>query len=403
MKHPSASNETVRSGIETQKLALDVMDRNAFALLLRRSGLLKERQIENSLQKSQAGDRAIELAQLLVKEGQLTPFQASELLAGRYAGFILGPYRILERIDRGGMGNVFKALHTVMNREVALKAIPVDLISERRTRLQFRQEIRTAAQLNHPHIVSSYDANRVGSIFYLVMELVHGPNLLRLVQEQGRIPPALGRDLLRQAAEALEHAHDLGITHCDIKPANLLVANAPGWHGHELPPAGVASDLTKPRRPALKILDFGIARMRGLSSNQSQVHSRKPEQHAGIYGTPDFVAPEQAHDLSKADARSDLYSLGCTFYYALAGQVPFPGESSLEKLIKHLSEEPAPLERFCPEIPPIVAAAIRKLMAKHPSDRFQSAAELIQALATEVLTGGAVPVAPVPAPAGDAI
>jgi eukaryotic-like serine/threonine-protein kinase len=343
---------------------------------------MKERHIEQALHKSQPGDRALELAQLLVTDGQLTPFQASELLAGRYAGFILGPYRILERIDRGGMGNVFKALHTVMNRTVALKAIPVDLIKDRRTRLQFREEIHTAAQLNHPHIVISYDANRVGSIFYLVMELVHGPNLLRLVQEQGPLSPALAPLLMRQATEALEHAHGLGIIHCDIKPANLLVADAPSWAGFELRDQGPAP-AGNSAKPSLKILDFGIARMRSLSGHQSQVHSRHGETNEGIYGTPDFVAPEQAHDLSKADARSDLYSLGCTFYYALAGQVPFPGDSSLEKLIKHLSEQPVPIERLCPGVPPVVAVALRKLMAKHPSDRFQSATELLAALAVE--------------------
>jgi serine/threonine protein kinase len=271
-----------------------------------------------------------------------------------------------------------------MERVVALKAIPVERIRDRETRMQFRDEVRTAARLTHPHIVMSYDANRHGNVWYLVMELVPGPNLQRLVVVNGPIAPPLAELLLRQAAEALRYAHGLGVIHCDIKPANLLIANAPGWIESELARAGMLAVPAGP--PCVKILDFGIARLGELGDGGAKGWQR--EVTSG-FGTPDYVAPEQAHDLNKADARSDLYSLGCTFYFAVTGRVPFPGDTALEKLIKHLAEQPAPIEQFCPSVPPFLAEVIRKLMAKHPSDRFQNAAELLTALET-----GAMPAQP---------
>jgi serine/threonine-protein kinase len=355
------------------------VDREAFIDRLRRSGLVRPSVIDRCLDEASPEDDGLVLARQLVADGQLTAFQAKELLLGRSQGFFLGPYRILDRIDRGGAANVFTALHTVMKRTVALKAIPLDLVRDPRARAQFRDEVRTAAKLIHPHIALSYDANRDGNVFYMVMELVPGPNLRRLVRKQGPVPPALAVDLMRHAAEALDHAHRLGIIHCDIKPANFLVANAPGWIGRDLAPANAEQNSSQP--PCLKILDFGISRMHGRKTRvELPEEGPRPGESTGVYGTPDFVAPEQAHDLGKADARSDLYSLGCTFYFALAGRVPFPGETSLEKLIKHLSEEPRPLEEVCPTVPKELAEIVRKLMAKHPGDRFQNAAELLAAL-----------------------
>lgn len=364
---------------ETPKPAPDPVDREAFIDRLRRSGLVRPSVIDRCLDEASPEDDGLVLARQLVADGQLTAFQAKELLLGRSQGFFLGPYRILDRIDRGGAANVFTALHTVMKRTVALKAIPLDLVRDPRARAQFRDEVRTAAKLIHPHIALSYDANRDGNVFYMVMELVPGPNLRRLVRKQGPVPPALAVDLMRHAAEALDHAHRLGIIHCDIKPANFLVANAPGWIGRDLAPANAEQNSSQP--PCLKILDFGISRMHGRKTRvELPEEGPRPGESTGVYGTPDFVAPEQAHDLGKADARSDLYSLGCTFYFALAGRVPFPGETSLEKLIKHLSEEPRPLEEVCPTVPKELAEIVRKLMAKHPGDRFQNAAELLAAL-----------------------
>jgi serine/threonine-protein kinase len=194
----------------------------------------------------------------------------------------------------------------------------------------------------------------------------------------------LAWELLRQTADALQYAHEKGVVHCDIKPANLLVANAPGWDGLERRRTQATPPGTLP--PLVKILDFGIARVRALGGGSVQVHSTHTHEPAGIYGTPDFVAPEQAQDLGQADPRSDLYSLGCTFFFALCGRVPFTGETTMEKLIQHLTELATPLEELCSGIPPPLASLIRRLMAKRPADRFQSAAELKAVLMQTPLT-----------------
>jgi serine/threonine protein kinase len=218
----------------------------------------------------------------------------------------------------------------------------------------------------HPNIVTAYDANQIGDRHFMVMEFVDGPNLEQLVRETGPLPIGQACDFMRQAAQGLQFALENHMVHRDIKPANLLVQRA----------GGSARD----SQCVVKILDFGLARL----------HQRGPEDEPGsntiltkehaVMGTPDFLSPEQARDLHKVDIRSDLYSLGCTFYFLVTGQVPFPGGSTLEKLVRHGTEETTPVERFRPETPAAVASIIRRLMAKQAGERFQSPAELAAAL-----------------------
>jgi serine/threonine protein kinase len=299
----------------------------------------------------------------LVASGFLTQFQAERLLAGKTDGFHLGPYVILEQVGRGTVGRVYKARHRTMNRPVAVKIVAAELTRTATDRQAFQKEVRTAAQLNHPNIVTAYDANELAERFYLVVEFVDGPDLEALVAERGPLSAAEACELVRQAAAGLAHAHGQGILHRDIKPTNLLVAR----------PSKTVAD------PQVKIADFGIAR---LSPSRSA----------------DYVAPESACDPAAADHRADLYSLGAVLYFLLAGRPPFPGGTPAEKLLRHLREEPARLESLRPDVPPTVAALVHQLLAKHPDNRPASAAEVVARLAA---TAGADVVC-VQLPAADA-
>jgi eukaryotic-like serine/threonine-protein kinase len=265
------------------------------------------------------------------------------------------------------MGRVFKAVHQTMNRIVALKVVTSQLVKTEQGRQLFMREVRAAARLMHPNIVTAYDANQIGDRHYMVMEFVDGPNLEQLVRQKGPLPVGQACDFIRQAANGLQFALENHMVHRDIKPANLLVQRAPGS--------------ARDRQCVVKILDFGLARL----------HQRNPDDEPGpntiltqentVMGTPDYVSPEQARDLHKVDIRSDLYSLGCTFYYLLTGQVPFPGGTTLEKLVRHGVEEPTPVHNLRPEVLAPVAGIVRRLMAKQPAERFQTPAELMAALA----------------------
>jgi serine/threonine-protein kinase len=344
-------------------------DRNTFQQHLRESGLLDTRQLREAAERL-GGAPAADQARALVQWGWLTPFQARMLLQGRSRGFILGPYRVLEQVGRGGMGKVYKAVHETMNRPVALKVLSPKLVRTRKAREVFRNEVRTAATLNHPNIVQAYDASERDGRFFLAMEYVAGVTLGALVRRRGPLPVGLACEVVRQAALGLAHAHEKGLVHRDVKPTNLMVSAAPARRGAKV--------------IQVKVLDFGLARLlrrsRGLAEGNEEV-GRHP-----ITGTPDFMSPEQARNRDGVDIRSDLYSLGCTFYYLLTGQVPFPGGGMLDKLVRHHSEVPAPPERLRPRVPPAVAAVVMRLLAKDPADRFQTPQELADALAPHAST-----------------
>jgi serine/threonine protein kinase/Leucine-rich repeat (LRR) protein len=303
------------------------------------------------------------LAREMLRRGWLTPYQINQLFQGRGAGLALGPYVLLERLGAGGMGQVFKARQQKLDRVVALKVIRKERLTHPDAGRRFLREIRAAAQLSHPNIVLALDADDVAGTPVLVMEYVEGGiDLARLVRQAGPLPVEQACDYLRQAALGLQHAHERGLIHRDIKPSNLLLD----------------------RQGRIKLLDLGLARLQEASDGDD---SGTLTREGVVMGTPDFIAPEQARDSRSAEARSDLYSLGCTFYYLLTGQVPFPGGTVMSKLIQHHQEEPVAVEQLRPDVPAEVGAVVRKLMAKAPEDRFQTAAELVAVLASGVKLG----------------
>jgi eukaryotic-like serine/threonine-protein kinase len=350
------------------------IDRQTFLANVRQSGLLTAEETANVEKDLPASNRGRSIARVFVEKGLLTRFQAERLLVNRTAGFLLGQYRILDQIGRGGMGRVFKAEHRTMGRIVALKVLAPDLLRTGRAQEMFLREVRAAAQLVHPNIVTAYDANEIDGRYYLVLEYVDGPNLEQLVRRQGPLPVGQACDYVRQIAHGLQCAHQLGMVHRDVKPANILVQRR-GLNGDDV--------------GLVKISDFGLARLH--NPNVADEFSGHPgtimTKANTVMGTPDYLSPEQARSLHKTDIRSDLYSVGCTFYFLLTGQVVFPGGGTLDKLIRHGAEKAADARDLRPETPAEVAAIVEKLLAKHPPDRYQTPAELAAALEPFAVSG----------------
>jgi tRNA A-37 threonylcarbamoyl transferase component Bud32 len=314
------------------------------------------------------------LARHLIEAGWLTPYQVNQLFQGRGQHLVLGRYLLLERLGEGGMGQVFKARHQSMNRIVALKIIRKECLANPDAVRRFQREIEAAAQLTHPNIVIAHDADHVGDTHFFAMEFVEGTDLARLVHQKGPLPVAEACDYIRQAALGLQHASERGLVHRDIKPGNLL--------------------LTK-KGNTIKVLDMGLARLQQTSETIAPALSLTVE--GSVMGTPDYIAPEQAHESHSVDTRADIYSLGCTLYFLLTGQVPFPGGTLMQKLMKHQSLEPPSAELLRPDLPPALLGVMRKMMAKRPEDRYQTPLESALALEQFTRSPSTVPLAvPVP-------
>jgi serine/threonine protein kinase len=272
-------------------------------------------------------------------------------------------YRIVRLLGAGGMGVVYQAEHRLMGRLAALKIISRRLTRDPQAVQRFRLEVQAAARLAHPNIVTVYDADRAGDLHFLVMEFVEGVNLARYVEEHGPLAPCQAVDFARQAALGLEHAFACGMVHRDIKPQNLM-----------LTPSG-----------QVKILDFGLARVTAAPEDVS-VGQSLPSGQSGmtaegmLLGSVDYLAPEQAVDPRQADIRADIYSLGCTLYFLLAGHAPFARRSQAEKLASHRTHTPTPLEELRCDLPPGLSAVIQRMMAKDPSARYPTPGGVAQAL-----------------------
>jgi WD40 repeat protein/serine/threonine protein kinase len=329
-----------------------------FLEVVRKSNQVDPGRLEAYLHQHRGGDTLPpdprKFAALLVREGILTNFQAEQFLQGRYRGFQLGGYRIIERLGAGGTGTVYLAEHEVMKRRVALKVLPAAFAADPAVLERFRREAQAAAALDHPNIVRAYDFRHEGQLHFLVMEYVNGPSLEQVLQGQGPLPVGVACEYARQAAVGLQHAHEAGLVHRDVKPGNLLVD-----------PSGI-----------VKILDMGLAR---FSPEGQESVTRQFDENA-VMGTADYLAPEQAINLHNVDSRADIYSLGATLYALLAGRAPFAEGTVTQKLLWHQMRDPTPLDEVRPDVPPEVADLVAGMMAKDPERRYQTAAEVAEAL-----------------------
>jgi serine/threonine protein kinase len=333
--------------------------------LVRQSGLLDAERLDAYLGQMWPAaplPEPIRLACALVRDGLLTYFQAKQLLRGKWRGFRIGGYRVLERLGSGGGANVFLCDHVVMRHRVAIKVLSQAPGDDSASLQRFYREARAGAALRHPNIVRAYDVGCDGRLHFLVMDYVDGSNLRTIVRRQGPLSLLRATHYIRQAALGLQHAHERGIIHRDVNPGNLLLD----------------------RRGTVKMLDLGLARF---------LHEPEPDP-GDIVGTADYMAPEQARDSLTVDRRADIYGLGATFYYLLTGQAPFAeAETLARKLICHQAATPRPLRELRPEVPETLAAIVDRMMAKEPRQRFQSAAEVVAVLASWTQ----VPVPPPPA------
>jgi len=263
----------------------------------------------------------------------------------------IGKYEVVKHIATGGMGAVYRAVDLDLGRPVALKILPPDLAANPLVVERFRREAKAAAKLRHENIVTIYEFEEDRGTQFLVLEFVEGTDLQAYITQKGRLEPEEARLLLLQAARALDHAHRQGIVHRDIKPSNFLVAQKDG-------------------QPLLKLTDLGLARE--TSEDEFRV-----TRDGTTVGTVDYMSPEQARNSGLADIRSDIYSLGCTFYHMLAGQAPFAEGSLTERIYKHVETEPEDIRTLNPAVDLGLARILRRMLEKKPADRHQTPAELI--------------------------
>lgn len=331
----------------------DLLDR------VRRSGIIPADRLEWFLGGLQSSGHApatpAGMLDRLVETGLITRFHADRLAAGKYKGFQLGSYLILDQLGAGGMGQVYLAEHVNMRRLAALKVLPPLSYDDHVARERFFREARAAGTLDHPNIVRVFDLCQEGKILYLVMEYVEGVSLQALVARHGPLEVGAACHYARQVAFGLQHAHELGFVHRDIKPANLIID----------------------RLGVVKILDLGLVRTEAdaAAGLTQALHSKH------ILGTADYVAPEQAVDSSAVDIRADIYSLGATLYFALTGRPLFPNGKVAQKLVWQQMKEPVPVDVLRPEVPAELAAVIHRMLAKKPAARYPTPAEVFDALA----------------------
>jgi serine/threonine protein kinase len=313
-------------------------------------------------------------AQTVDTPSPLAELVSSSEVANLKPGEILGSFEILAEINRGGMGVIYQARQQGLNRLVALKVITPDRLKTPEAMHRFQREVQAAALLSHPNIVTVFHTDLKGPPPYLAMEYVPGIDLWKLVKQGGPLSVQDACQYIRGIAEGLQHAFEQNVVHRDIKPANLMVTPSP----LDKSPSGPS------RKPTVKILDMGLAR---VSASHDDSEAAGLTQAGEFLGTPDYIAPEQAEDPRQADTRSDLYSLGGTFYFLLTGKVPFPGKNLVQKLRRQLTEPPPSASAHRDDIPPELDALIRKLMSRDPKDRYQTPAELVEEL-DEILRNG---------------
>ncbi len=288
------------------------------------------------------------IASKLIEMKIISPYQADQLRSGR-SKLTLGPYVITDWIGQGGMGQVFKAVHQMLGRECAIKVLPLHKTTPDAIE-NFRREIRAQAKLDHPNLVRAYDAGEDGNVHYLVVEYVAGTDLRRLVRTKGKLSVQQASNIVKQAAEGLAHAHARNLIHRDIKPGNILVS-----------PNGIA-----------KLSDLGLA---------FYLNDPNDPRVGKIVGTADYLSPEQIKTPLQITSASDIYSLGCTLYYAVTGKVPFPGGTPKTKAMRHLEETPWHPRRFNEEVSDDFVDLIGDMMEKDPKQRIQQAGEVAERLA----------------------
>jgi eukaryotic-like serine/threonine-protein kinase len=327
--------------------------------LVRKSELSSDNEIDAALEKIRAQhggelpSDAIELSKSLEKEKIITRWHSEKLLKGKYKGFFLGKYKLLGHIGSGGMSSVYLAEHTKMHDLRAIKVLPQSKLGKSSYLARFQQEAKAIASLNHPNIVRAYDIDNQGDNHYIVMEYVDGEDLQIMVKKKGPLSFEKAASYTAQAARGLHHAHESGLIHRDVKPANVLVR----------------------KDGQVKLLDLGLA----LFSDDNESSLTK-DFNDKVLGTADYLAPEQALNSHGVDPRADLYGLGCMLYFLLTGHPPFPEGSIAQRIAKHQMEMPKEIRKIRPECPGELEGICWKLLQKDRKYRYSSALQTAEVL-----------------------
>lgn len=337
------------------------LKKSRFWLAAMASGLLTKEELNEALSALCLDERAREntalevkeeeLAYKLVEMGRINRWQMTQLLAGR-TRFTLKDYRIVDSLGRGGMAEVYKAEHMIMSRVVALKVLPRAKTTPEAI-ARFRREIQAQSQLDHENLVRAFDAGHEGNVHFLVTEFVPGTDLRRHIRAHKRLSQQAAAAIICQVARALDHAHGRGVIHRDVKPGNLLIT--PDGHA--------------------KLLDLGL-----VFFLQQEDDELRDVNNGKIVGTADYLAPEQIMAPDTISQVSDIYSLGCTLYYAVTGKVPFPGGNARDKAKAHCKLQPITPRRWNPDLSDEFIEVIHRMMDKDPKQRVQTAAEVIRLL-----------------------
>jgi serine/threonine protein kinase len=308
----------------------------------------------------------------MVAQGFVTEYQASLLARGHAEGFFLNQYKILDRLGKGRMAGVYKALHP-LGQIVAIKVLPPSKAKDPQIFGRFQREASLSVGLKHRNVVRTFQVGEAGGVHYLVMEYLEGETFDDVLQRRGKLAPAEAVPVIYQALLGLEHLHEKSMVHRDLKPANLMLL-----------PADPSKESVF---ATVKILDIGLARVLSEAGAPDKPDKAPLTSEGLLLGTPDYMAPEQARDARTADIRADIYSLGCVLYHALAGQPPFPDTNIMSQMIRHASEPARPLNEFNPAVPDGLQQIVNWMMAKEPSRRYPTPDRAAKALEVFLASG----------------
>jgi serine/threonine protein kinase len=306
-----------------------------------------------------------EFTRWLVASGYLTNYQSTLLGNGYADNFFLDQYKILDRIGKGRMAGVYKAVHTTSSQVVAAKVLPPSKAQDAALLARFQREARLATQLSHPNVVRTFQVGEAQGLHYLVMEHLEGQTLEEVLDQRKKLTPVEAVRIAFLAALGLQHIHEKGLVHRDIKPGNLMLTPAPQPNERVL-------------KSMVKILDIGLGRE--LFDPKAKETPQDLTSEGTILGTPDYLAPEQARDARRADIRADIYSLGCTLYHCLAGAPPFADSNPVRQIMRHATEAPRLLKEVNPEVAEGLATIVNTMLAKDPARRFQTPSNVANAL-----------------------